>query len=203
MACTLALTNCMELEFGGAKYKLFDQSQKAATYRQLTRLFKSMPPNDIPQQLAELQEQAKVTPERLRASACHDGLQAMDWNEARTLANSGLVEIGAHTLTHRRLVALPPADADHEIASSKRVLEQRLGPVNYFAYPYGESSYGDEHRAMAMRAGYRAIFTTSSQTVTTATDRYAMPRFGIGADMPMNEFAHLLNGGAARANPTP
>jgi hypothetical protein len=56
---------------------------------------------------------------------------------------------------------------------------------------------------MAVRAGYRAVFTTNSETVTAATDRYAVPRFGIGADMRMDEFAYLLHGGAKRGKPSP
>ena len=53
---------------------------------------------------------------------------------------------------------------------------------------------------MAIRAGYTAIFTADSQTITSRTDPYAVPRAGLGVETTQEEFAYLLHGGAARAN---
>ncbi len=202
VACILALTNRSKLNLAGIQLTLFDNAQKSASYRKLIPLFKGMQPNDIPQQLKTLQELAEVTQDQLYSSTWHENLRAMDWSEAQMLVNSGLIEIGAHTLTHRRLNSLCSVDAEFEISNSKKVLQQRLGPVHFFAYPYGEGFYGDEHRMMAIRAGYSAIFTTESRTVSATTDTYAVPRIGIGANMSMDEFAYLLHGGAARTGQT-
>ena len=200
IACLLALTKKPALDFAGMTYNISDNVLKGAVFRQLTGLIKEMKPNDIPQHLDALLNEANVTPQQLRASPWHENLQAMDWCEAREMMGNGLIDIGAHTLSHRRLSGLSSAEAEHEISGSKRVLEQHLGPVHYFAYPYGESHYTDEHRAMAIRAGYRAILTTDRQTVRPTTDPYAVPRIGIGADVSLDQFAYMLHGGAARAN---
>lgn len=201
VACTLALTKMPILEFVNVRYALAGNAQKGIAYRQLARVFKNTPPDDIPERLATLLQCAEVTAEQLRASAWHRNLQPLDWNEVQILRGSGLFEFGAHTLTHRRLSALPDAEAEREIAAPKQILENHVGPVQYFAYPHGSTGdYTDEHRAMAVRAGYCAVFTADTQTVTSRTDPYAVPRAGVGAETTQDEFAYLVHGGAARAN---
>ena len=51
----------------------------------------------------------------------------MSENELRKLSGNGLVEIGAHSLTHPALSALPPALQAHELGASKARLEDVLG----------------------------------------------------------------------------
>lgn len=199
IACTLALTQAPSLEFLGAQYPLTDNTQKGSAYRQLARVVKNTAPDDIQTQLTALLQCAEVTTEQLSNSRWHEELQALSWNEVQTLRDSGLFEFGAHTLTHRRLSALPSAEAEREICAPKRILEQRLGPIRYFAYPFGGASDStNEHRAMAVGAGYTAVFTADSQTITPRTDPYAIPRAGLGAETTQDAFAYLLHGGAAR-----
>ncbi len=115
------------------------------------------------------------------------------------MAASDLVEIGSHTLLHPRLSRLSCDDARAEIINSKRLLEQHVGPVQFFAYPYGgrPGDFNEEHRAMATAAGYKAICTAMHGTVTPASDRYDLPRVSVSADTSYEEFDYLLHGGAA------
>ncbi|MGB7043842.1 MAG: polysaccharide deacetylase family protein [Methylocella sp.] len=54
-------------------------------------------------------------------------------------ARRELIELGAHTVTHTALPALPEASQREEIRQCKPELEQLLGrPVTSFAYPYGQ-----------------------------------------------------------------
>ena len=201
VACTLALTKIPVLAFVNVSYALVSNAQKGIAYRQLARVFKNTPPENIPTQLSALLLSAEVTPEQLRSSAWHKSLQPLDWNEVQTLQASGLFEFGAHTQTHRRLSALPDAEAEREITTPKQILENHVGPIHYFAYPHGSTGdYTDEHRAMAVRAGYSAVFTADTQTVTSRTDPYAVPRAGLGVETTQEEFAYLVHGGAARTN---
>ena len=56
--------------------------------------------------------------------------------ELRELAAAGF-EIGSHGLTHAALDGLSAADAEREVASSKRALEDAVGrAVGVLAYPY-------------------------------------------------------------------
>lgn len=68
-------------------------------------------------------------------------------------------EIGAHTLSHPRLAALPPSVAANEIIQSKAELESRLSiEVLSCAYPYG--NLNADTKALVPQAGFRfAVFT--------------------------------------------
>lgn len=59
-------------------------------------------------------------------------------DELKQIRDSGLVEIGAHTLDHTYLKDIKKEVANKEILESKTRLESLLGiPVPSFAYPYG------------------------------------------------------------------
>src|SRR5438067_762086 len=64
--------------------------------------------------------------------------RCMSAGEIRVLEHDGLVEIGAHTVSHPWLAAIPLAEQRREMAQSKAELEEILGkPVTSFAYPHG------------------------------------------------------------------
>jgi len=69
-----------------------------------------------------------------------DGLgqaDKMSWEELKGL-DRGLVEIGAHSLTHKSLVFLNQDQRKDEIISSRRILEDKLHrKVVFFSYPFG------------------------------------------------------------------
>ncbi len=63
------------------------------------------------------------------------------------------LEVGGHTLTHRRLPSLELAEAGAEIRHGKAELESILGSsVTSFAYPGGE--YDHRHLALVREAGF-------------------------------------------------
>ena len=47
-------------------------------------------------------------------------------------------EIGSHTVSHIALSDYSVEQQRLEIASSKEILEEHIGPVKFFAYPYGQ-----------------------------------------------------------------
>ncbi len=66
-------------------------------------------------------------------------LPLMSWDEIKETQSSGLVNYGAHTLTHPWLSKLSEKDLESEIALSKKMLEKWLDtPVTSFCYPYGD-----------------------------------------------------------------
>ncbi len=104
----------------------------------------------------------------------------MSWEEARALVASGLVTMGAHTMTHRNLKHLPLAEARREISDSRAVLERELGgTVDLFAYPFGNpaNDYTDEVKASVRDAGFRAAFTVVYGLVRPGDDLFALRRF--------------------------
>jgi len=85
----------------------------------------------------------------------------MTWEMLRELAGNGM-EIGSHTVTHRRMDKLNERDLNFEINESKAVLEENLHePVLYFCYPYGifTESVGE---AVA-KAGYLSAVTVRTK----------------------------------------
>ncbi|NML66463.1 polysaccharide deacetylase family protein [Hymenobacter sp. RP-2-7] len=87
-------------------------------------------------------------------------------------------EIGAHTLTHPHLPALPAEAAAHELSASKAALEQRLGvPVQSFAYPYGDLSA--ETKRLVAAAGFRFAVATDTGGQHLEDDRFQIFRVNI------------------------
>ena len=77
------------------------------------------------------------------------------------LLNTGVVELGAHTLNHTDLTKLPPAAQREQISASKAQLEQAFGCcVSSFAYPFGR--YDERAMALVAEAGYASAVTTDS-----------------------------------------
>jgi glycosyltransferase involved in cell wall biosynthesis/peptidoglycan/xylan/chitin deacetylase (PgdA/CDA1 family)/SAM-dependent methyltransferase len=114
--------------------------------------------------------------------------------EIRNLASGGLVDIGAHTVTHSALAVLPAASQWDEITESKIRLEEILGrPVSWFAYPYGSAgTYTEESVGLVRQAGFVGACTTSSGAVNLRADRFQLPRVHV-CDWDGDEFAQRLS----------
>jgi peptidoglycan/xylan/chitin deacetylase (PgdA/CDA1 family) len=110
---------------------------------------------------------------RLRASH-----QIMSADQVRTLDAGGVIEVGAHTVTHPVLSSLP-ADAQRtEIVEGRAQLEAILGHrVAGFAYPFGRSSdYDQDSVAAAKEAGFAFACTTHSAVVRRKASLHELPR---------------------------
>lgn len=113
------------------------------------------------------------------------------------LARDGLIEIGAHTVSHPHLPALSPQAQDREIVSSKRALEELVdAPVTSFAYPFGATSSSTRDRVK--NAGFSAACTVEPDCLSGATDRWMIPRLLV-PDCNGDELAGILRSHLARA----
>ena len=87
-------------------------------------------------------------------------------------------EIGAHTLTHSQLSAIPIAEAKNEIAGSKKKLEDLFGvAVKHFAYPYGD--YNEAVVEVVREAGFETACTVDPGVVCSGVDPFRLGRFSI------------------------
>ena len=114
--------------------------------------------------------------------------------EITRLNQEGLVEVGAHTVTHPVLSALPPDSQRREIARSKARLEKVSDhPVTSFAYPYGKHhDYTPETVDIVRRAGFGCACCTIAGVVRKSSDPFQLPRVYVrnwGGD----RLAHLLD----------
>lgn len=105
---------------------------------------------------------------------------AMDWDELRKISADPLCSIGAHTLRHFRLSALPHANMQHEIEDSSRRIAEELGkPVQHFAYPYGDVEHaGPREFTQAAKSGFLSSVTTRKGLIFSEHrhHRHALPR---------------------------
>jgi peptidoglycan/xylan/chitin deacetylase (PgdA/CDA1 family) len=96
--------------------------------------------------------------------------------EAVQLASSGLVRLGAHTMTHPALLSLEPEVRREEILGSRRQCEALVGrPVSGFSYPHGE--FDAQTAAMVQEAGFAwACAGGLHVAATPGNDAFALPR---------------------------
>ncbi|KQP22415.1 polysaccharide deacetylase family protein [Pseudorhodoferax sp. Leaf267] len=75
--------------------------------------------------------------------------QALGWGQLQEMAATGLVDVQAHSKTHRNLIERLPGEADdryrqsleQEIRGPREVLEKRLQTqVRHYAFPFGDAN---------------------------------------------------------------
>ncbi len=117
-------------------------------------------------------ESRQAVLDRLRAWAgaadeVRPEFRAMNPDEMRELADGGLIEVGAHTITHPSLPPLTPEALQHETNHCRERLEEILGrAVTSFAYPYGDHD----------DAVVRAVAGAGYETACVCEGRVAVPR---------------------------
>jgi peptidoglycan/xylan/chitin deacetylase (PgdA/CDA1 family) len=99
--------------------------------------------------------------------------------QVRSLRRAGM-QIGAHTVTHPILAALPAAEARREIADSQRFLQDLLAePVRLFAYPNGKPGrdFSNETVQIVRDLGFSAALSTSPGAAGPGSDLFRIPRY--------------------------
>ena len=160
-----------------------------AAYLALSSLLKPLPDTERSNALRQLAQAVGASEEGWESH------RTMTPQELRQLADGGLVEIGAHTVTHPQLSVQAAEEQRWEIQESRRVLQETIGKsVVSFAYPYGgRTDYTDVTAGLVRDAGYRQACTTSRGCVTKRTDLFQLPRFLV-RDWDGEEFARRLHG---------
>jgi peptidoglycan/xylan/chitin deacetylase (PgdA/CDA1 family) len=116
-------------------------------------------------------------------------------SELERLAESPLIEIGAHTMTHPTLALAPAEDQQREVAGSREALERVLERrVTAFAYPYGNpvADYSPETVNVVRHARFDLAFTTGASFATLECDPLQIPRFMMLDTVGDVELAHRL-----------
>jgi peptidoglycan/xylan/chitin deacetylase (PgdA/CDA1 family) len=110
-------------------------------------------------------------------------------NEIRTLLRDGLVQLGAHTVTHPALASLDRLECRREIVESRnRCRELAAKSVNGFAYPYGDMSV-EVQRDVASLGFSWACSTEGS--FAEQPNIYALPRIAV-PNAPMRTLIGLM-----------
>lgn len=137
-----------------------------------------------------LAEMRGAAGERLLSDDC----RSMTQEELHRLAQSRLVDVGAHSVNHGALASLPTGLQRAEIAGSKRNLETLLDrEVDAFAYPHGgRSDYSRLTVSLVRKAGFRLACGVGSKAICTRANRFDLPRTKV-PDCDGDEFAKLID----------
>jgi hypothetical protein len=147
-------------------------SSRHALYVELWQRLQRLPPAVIAASMQQLRAWAGTN------GTGRDDYHLLSRSQVRQLASNPLMEIGAHTVSHPVLSALPPDDQRREIECSRAELEELTGrPVAAFAYPYGQSAdYTPETCDLARLAGLERSCVNFKGVVESGTDPHQVPR---------------------------
>lgn len=112
-------------------------------------------------------------------------MQPLTWPQIRDMANSGLMEFGAHTHSHPILARCSAERARQEIITSRDRLAEELGSAPaLFSFPNGRcGDYTRETQQLLREAGFAAAFTMEPGFLCVGSDAFALPRCGAPASV--------------------
>jgi peptidoglycan/xylan/chitin deacetylase (PgdA/CDA1 family) len=118
------------------------------------------------------------------------------WNELREMADSGLVEIGSHTVTHPILSSITDEESWHELTFSRAQIAEAMGrPVVSFCFPNGKpEDYRLSQLQQVKDAGYAGAVVADLGMITRTTNRYELPRIGVSGYSDALSFSKDLDG---------
>lgn len=121
----------------------------------------------------------------------------LDWCGLERAAAGG-VTLGSHAASHRALTHLDDRSLEHELVTSRTILESRLGTaIRDLAYPHGD--YDERVVAVAARAGYRTAVTTD-WGLSGGEGALTLRRvFVLGGDRTLDFLLRMRNGGDVRS----
>src|SRR5262249_45049288 len=162
-------------------------SQRQAIYLDLCRLLRKVDEPERARVLAELRGWAGLGDE---GRPSHRPLTSA---ELCALESDELIEVGAHSVNHPSLAALPLRAQQAEISRSKSMIEGWVGkPITSFSYPFGGlEDYNAQTIRLVREAGFNYACANYAGTMTRGLDRFSMPRYLV-RDWDGDEFASRL-----------
>ena len=164
---------------------------RALAYADAVRALKALPKAEkdvrLHQLLGALGEQQPVDPGPFRL---------LSWDGAREMTQTGLVELGGHSVHHEILSRLPDGEVAAEVCPSHLSILDKTGvePV-VFAYPNGRAAdFDDRARAAVEHLGIRYAVSTIAGRNDAETDPLALRRIGVGSDLSFARFKLLASG---------
>lgn len=116
----------------------------------------------------------------------------MNADQLRVLFQSGLVEVGAHTLDHWYLKNIASQSARLQIFESKKRLEELLGiDIKTFAYPYG--AFQTETVDLVKEASFSAAVSVIPGTMQSQDNLFYLSRVRAGS-FNINNMVEVLEG---------
>jgi peptidoglycan/xylan/chitin deacetylase (PgdA/CDA1 family) len=118
------------------------------------------------------------------------GSDFMTQQQIKEVIDSGLVDVGAHTIHHISLKGRPAALVQNEVAGSKQMLEQTYGiKVVSFAYPNG--AFDEQAANIVKNAGFSTSVSTIPGVDVNQANRFFIYRIRPGGRTGQNLLNYL------------
>jgi peptidoglycan/xylan/chitin deacetylase (PgdA/CDA1 family) len=106
------------------------------------------------------------------------GMKMMNWKQVIELSKNNLFEIGAHTISHKKLHKMNIEELKKEVMESKSILEEKTNKnIKSFAYPFGR--YNKIVIDMVKKNGYQLAFSINPGRINKSNNLFEIKRFGI------------------------
>ncbi len=111
----------------------------------------------------------------------------MTWKMVEDSSRYG--EIGGHSHTHSSMPRIDKQQMREELKLNKKLLEEKIGRMRYFAYPYGE--YSQEVVEEVRALGYEAAFKQVMGAVSIDSNLYTLNRIPMGEKTNLRFFLSM------------
>jgi peptidoglycan/xylan/chitin deacetylase (PgdA/CDA1 family) len=174
----IARTSIRTLEWRDLKLDLSTVNAKSAASKKLQACLKKLDHDDLLRQVDEIIEKLGCGSSVLDLSP---DFRIMNREAIAAMANSGLIQFGAHTASHSILTKIPLKKACEEIDESTQSIAKWTGQAcRLFAYPNGGSGdYDSNILSILKRFGIVAAVTTIQGPNTAHTPVLELRRYGI------------------------
>ena len=126
-----------------------------------------------------------------------EAINRMQPEHLQIMQQSGLIEFGAHTMTHPNLNNISDEQAMQEIMDSKQWVEKHIGYCHCFAYPFGR--FSEKHMHMVEKAGFCCAVSTKKRILAfSANKQFCLPRISISGLMDSVQLRIALRVGRYR-----
>ncbi len=187
-------TKLMKFELLGSAYELSISTvqEKEAAYRVISRILKKMDLDLLDDFVIKIEKTLGVDT-MLKSREVH---RPCTWDQLGEMIDSGIVEIGSHTVGHPILSHLNPERVKFELENSKKQIERNIGTsCKHFAYPNGkQEDFNVSISSKVRELGYDSAVTTLEGFCKPGNDLYALPRFGVYGQYSDAQFLGSITG---------
>jgi peptidoglycan/xylan/chitin deacetylase (PgdA/CDA1 family) len=158
------------------------EMERKSLLKGLHRFLRDLTPAEKATAISRLTQWSGYQPPQNRSS------RPLTPTELAKLTETGLIEIGSHSVSHQALRTLPLTEQETEINQSKWDLEGILGrPVASFSYPFGlHRDYSHASVELVRHAGFDNACTNEVDTVWFGSDPHELPRYWV-RDLPAGQ----------------
>ena len=120
--------------------------------------------------------------------------QHLSWTEIEEMSKSGLITFGSHTLADIHRTRVTSEEAEGQLLTSKRILEEKLGEeIKLFSYPHG--AFDHDVKWLVEKSGYICACTVLYGANDGGADVFELKRIGIySTELTLREFRKKLAG---------